>query len=528
MSSLGRVSSTFSPIRVGNREMDPASLLLLVFGLVCVAVPLELGQLTFAFVGAVAYALVQSIRSSTKEKVKQTKGVAQRGKLQGESDMDRQDRRALREGGHPGGQGTWAYDRARPDRPDKRERDRKKEPKVDYRQPSAQPVMAPTFVADAFDAQVNELLRQIAPSPQGEQVMKELAAAAREILQKMIPEAEVVAFASADIMRGTAFGVAVPEVDIICNATPSVLAKCLQSRTARPIPHAAQLDARKLHKSALRACTDELVAGGVFKFRRSAFKGLEPKVTLLASGFGAGGTSIPIDFSVNTLTPLYNAALLTECGQIDIRARDLILLVRRWAKDRGVSHAAKGHLSPYAWTLLAIYFLQVSKIEGDPILPMLKAFKLSSGLLPGQQAANPSPGSSTAPPAARNASDASLASLFKGFVHFYAKTMDWRREAVSVHAGKRQAPSQKLPLHIVELSNGSTEVAPSIEDPFKPAFNLSALMTAVSVVRFKEELARADALCSSNASLSEILEPWVPPERGSTTNEGDGESPPES
>jgi hypothetical protein len=357
--------------------------------------------------------------------------------------------------------------------------------------------------------------------------MKELAAAAREILQKMIPEAEVVAFASADIMRGTAFGVAVPEVDIICNAAPSVLAKCLETRTARPIPHAANLDARRLHKSALRACTDELVAGGVFKFRRSAFKGLEPKVTLLATGFGIGGGSIPVDFSVNTLTPLYNAALLTECGQIDIRARDLILLVRRWAKDRGVSHAAKGHLSPYAWSLLAIYFLQVQNTEGDPILPMLTAFKLPSGLLPAQKATSQSRNAcNNAPSGERTMPDTSLGNLFTNFIHFFSRTIDWRSEAVSVRAGKRQDPPQNLPLHFVELGNGSTEVAPSIEDPFEPATNLSMLMTDVSLVRFREELARAHALCSRHSSLSEILEPWVPPERGSTTNVVSGGEPP--
>merc|ERR1719238_2116201 len=153
---------------------------------------------------------------------------------------------------------------------------------------------------------------------------------------------------------------------------------------------------------------------------------------------------------------------------------------------------------------------------------MLKAFKLTSGLLPGQQATNlKSQDSSTT--AAAAAPNAALASLFTGFVHFYAKTIDWRREAVSVHAGKRQAPAQKLPLHIVELSNGSTQVAPSIEDPFNPAFNLSTLMTAASLVRFREELARADTLCSKNASLSEILEPWVPPERGNTANDGGGD-----
>jgi hypothetical protein len=37
------------------------------------------------------------------------------------------------------------------------------------------------------------------------------------------------------------------------------------------------------------------------------------------------------------VTRLYNAALLTECGQRDPCSSDLIFLVRRLAKDRAVS-----------------------------------------------------------------------------------------------------------------------------------------------------------------------------------------------
>jgi hypothetical protein len=129
-----------------------------------------------------------------------------------------------------------------------------------------------------------------------------------------------VAFASADITRGTAFSVAVPEVDIILNATPDVLADRLQSRSLRRIPNAMKLDAWKLQKSGLRACTDKLVSSGVFKFRRcSAFKGMEPKVTLLAAALSE--KAIPVDLFVNTVAPLYNAALLTECGQRDPSTR---------------------------------------------------------------------------------------------------------------------------------------------------------------------------------------------------------------
>ena len=59
---------------------------------------------------------------------------------------------------------------------------------------------------------------------------------------------------------------------------------------------------------------------------------------------------------VNAAIPMYSAAVLAECGQMDARARSLELLVRRWAKDRSVCHASEGHLSPYQWSLLVIYF----------------------------------------------------------------------------------------------------------------------------------------------------------------------------
>merc|ERR1719188_1998698 len=103
-----------------------------------------------------------------------------------------------------------------------------------------------------------------------------------------------------------------------------MIADCLQNRMAYPLPRAAKLDAHKLQKSALRACTDDLVVSGGFKFRRSAFKGIEPKVTLIApASMGIHIAAIPLSFSVNTVTPFYAAALLTECGHMDSRAREL-------------------------------------------------------------------------------------------------------------------------------------------------------------------------------------------------------------
>mmetsp|Transcript_44477 Transcript_44477/g.123056 ORF Transcript_44477/g.123056 Transcript_44477/m.123056 type:complete len:529 (-) Transcript_44477:123-1709(-) len=502
------------PVVKGKRnEMDVTGMVILALALLCVAAPLQLGQLTFGLVGALCYAAVQAMRKSTRART-----VPKSSRKLG---LD-----------EPGGDTSVGKipARARPTRPKAKPSDREAKilerevGKPEYRQQSSQPVAAPSFVSNDFDAQVQELLDQAAPTPQGDALVQEIVCMVRKVLHSFIPDAEIMGFACGDILRGTAFAVAIPEVDVILSAAPDAIAQSLMGRASRPLPHAAKLNFWRLQKSMLRACTDELTAAPGFKFRRSAFKGQEPKVTLMAELLGK---AIPIDFSVNTVAPLHNAALLTECGHIDTRAKELVLLVRRWAKYRGVSHAAKGHLAPYAWSLLVVYFLQVWEVQGDPLLPELKAFKQSSSLLRQQQRQQhkaeqlqeqqqrqeerPEPRQRRA---GSKEQDVSVGTLFKEFFRFYSKSFQWRSEAISVRAGKRLPPSTTLPLHIVTLSSGATDVAPSIEDPFEPKRNLSECMTGVSFQRFHEEIDRGVALSSEDStSLSEFLEPWVPPER---------------
>jgi len=319
-------------------------------------------------------------------------------------------------------------------------------------------------------------------------------------LKSIIPEVEVVGFASGSLGRNKAFGVAVPEVDIVANVNPVALMRRLGSKSGN---HTIANDEHKLRKMAIRACTDRLVAVGGFKFRRSAFRGDEPKVTLLApASFGLTADAIPIDFSVNAAVPMYNAALLTECGQLEPRAKALILLVKRWAKDRGICHAAKGHLSPYTWGLLTIFFLQVVDEDG-PFLPRLSSFKLASGLMNHH--------SNDAASWSRSSSSISVGDLFKKFMYFYSSDFNWRAEAVSIRAAKREKPGLKLPIHVVlHGDNTTSEVGPSIEDPFNEAKNLGDVMNAASMVRLREELTRANSLCPTS-SLAELLEPWAPP-----------------
>merc|ERR1719454_1558442 len=358
------IPSLSSLIRKPKDMGNLSNLIVVGLAVVCVVMPLDVSQLAFALVGAVAFSVVQSVSP----KQKKNSGASKRGCVMPTKPTPSRP---------PHVQG---YDKPRTACVKAQQAPTQAISRPDVRKPSAAPVKAPTFESSEWDKQVTELLQQIAPSAEDDQIVGKLACLVKQAIKPLLPEVEVVGFASGDLTRKKAFGVAVPDVDVVANADPRVLAERLGGRIGS---FNDTFDPKKLQKSAIRACTDRLVSEGGFKFRRSAFRGEEPKVTLLApASFGICSDAIPIDFSVNAVGPLHNAALLTECGQIEPRARELILLVKRWAKHRGICHAAKGHLSPYSWALLSIFFLQAGGAhENGSLLPPVAEFKMASGLM---------------------------------------------------------------------------------------------------------------------------------------------------
>eukprot|EP00438_Fugacium_kawagutii_P025246 Skav201300 [mRNA] locus=scaffold1317:139251:167953:- [translate_table: standard] len=333
------------------------------------------------------------------------------------------------------------------------------------------------------------------PTAASQRGVDRLAEAIRVMLASSLPEVEVAGFASSDLSRGRANGVAVPDVDIVIQVRPDRVASKLPSKGVSNEP-------RMLQKWALRVCADRLVSGG-FKFRRSGFRGNEPKMTLLVpSELKIFDTAVPIDISVNALTPLHSAALISECGNLNVQSKELILLIRRWAKDRGICHAPKGHLSPYMWSLLVVYYLQVAREEA--LLPPVAEFQAIKDLLPEGAAVAGKPWS------AKGLNFVSAAELLKGFMQFYV-AFEWKSEAVCVLQGTKGPMPLELPIHIIEHDDQkTTECGPNIQDPFSPKKNLGSGMTWWSFQRMKEELARATTLLDADASLSKLLEPWSP------------------
>mmetsp|Transcript_27638 Transcript_27638/g.44424 ORF Transcript_27638/g.44424 Transcript_27638/m.44424 type:complete len:512 (+) Transcript_27638:90-1625(+) len=511
MFSQAFLSSPTSYLTRLSKEADRQTVGFLVVSSICILMPLELSQLTFALVGALTYAVLQALIPKT-AKTKSKKNVER------DQSYDSKDKHYLTKS-------SLHRQRAAPGRRDTRSvvaNTQTKRPEV-Y-QPSSVPVLAPKFESVGFDSEVGELVNQLAPSDEDNAGVEKLIKYVKVVLQAVLPEVDVTGFAHGSLKRGTAFGVAVPEVDIVASATPAMLAQSMRQRQWNGRPQ--NVDARKLQKSAIRACTEQLVSAGGLKFRRSAFRGDEPRVTLLVTpSLGFFPDAIPIDFSVNSVTPFYTAALLAESGKLEWRAKALILFVKRWAKDRGICHVAKGHLSPYMWSLLVMYFLQVR--DDGPLLPPLANFAISSGLLP--QSPTTPPSDCTAADVSGDADgNLSIGELFNEFVTFYCKHFDFRNEVVCVRLGRRAPPDSQLPLHVVLDANGNQcQLVPAIEDPFNQKSNLSTLMNAMSLERLHQELRRAVELCEGGASLTALLAPWAPPEieesldRGCSTDKED-------
>lgn len=388
------------------------------------------------------------------------------------------------------------------------------------RRPSQKPVMPPTFCAVGFEAEVEELVQRMARTSGSQRAVQHIVRAVERVVLPVLPEASVVGFVNTDISCGMAFRVAVPEIDIVICASPLDIAGLTRDLRPPELRGAREVkDPSKLAKATLRMFADRLLAAGGFKFRRSAFRSDEPKVTLLAPP-EAGGTfeATPVELSLNSATPGFDAALLAECGRLDPRARALALLVRRWAKDRGACHAARGHLPPYAWTLLAIYYLQVGAEEG-PVLPPVSAFRASSalasrGAAAAGQVAAPGVGAPSAPRGPRQ----SVGRLFQDFLRFYAERFDFGSEAVAVWNGARGPPCASQVAEPAGLGDDApAAAAPVVEDPFNPARNLGLAMSDGGLEHLHKELRRATSLCSAGASLSELLTPWAPPGDGAMT-----------
>eukprot|EP00928_Gymnodinium_smaydae_P035896 TRINITY_DN25171_c0_g2_i1.p1 TRINITY_DN25171_c0_g2~~TRINITY_DN25171_c0_g2_i1.p1 ORF type:complete len:425 (+),score=58.76 TRINITY_DN25171_c0_g2_i1:120-1277(+) len=203
-------------------------------------------------------------------------------------------------------------------------------------------------------------------------------------------------------------------------------------------------------KYALRLLGQYLVNAGVAEHFTIKPRDKEPHVRLFVR---LGTTELTASTYINYVVPSQRSCLLIEMGCECFQGAKLEFLVSKWARDRGISFENKGHLGPYAWSVLVLDFLKKHALEKVP--------------------ANPS-----------------VWSLFRDFVKYYSSGSEGG-----------------APLEETIANHGS----PLIHDPFNASTNLGASMSSEGALRFFEELSRAQRLLDDpRSTLAQLLEHWTP------------------
>ena len=74
--------------------------------------------------------------------------------------------------------------------------------------------------------------------------------------------------------------------------------------------------------------------------------------------FVVPGSGTKVDVTINNELPLHNTRLVKAYAAIDPRVRELVFLVKHWAKQRSINNAYTGSLSSYAWVLMCVFVAQ--------------------------------------------------------------------------------------------------------------------------------------------------------------------------
>ncbi|CAK0889698.1 unnamed protein product, partial [Prorocentrum cordatum] len=210
-----------------------------------------------------------------------------------------------------------------------------------------------------------------------------------------------------------------------------------------PVPRAVQ-------SAALRDLSGLAQASSTWALRRLALDARVPSATLAHRSAG-----LRVDLTIGRAACVQQSRDLGR--RMPPRARRLVQVVKYWARRRRLYGRAHGRLSGFAFTLLAVFFCQVSDAFQE----------LSGGLA--------------------------------GFFAFYASDFDWAHECVSVAAGRRTAKSTPWLRRVPHLS---------IEDPFDRWTDICVPhLTEAECSRLQEEFRRAHRMMhqTSGVSLADIL-----------------------
>jgi len=330
-----------------------------------------------------------------------------------------------------------------------------------------------SFHRAEWENDAHELLKNMSPPPEVHRGMHKLMQFLEEVAVRCCGVgAEVSGTVHGNPLGNRPWASAVPDIEVTVTLNLERFVSQMEGAKDQGAPDAT--DKHRISKRVLRVLMKDLVNMHSFRFRRTYMTDENPRMILqVPSSHGFFQETLCVEITVNGQRPNQCAELLARGNQFTPLSGQLILLVQSWARERGINCSARGHLSPYAWIVLVLFYLQARRDKG------ITGKTLSS----------------------IQTHAASIGALFQGFFRFYDEDHDFHTNIVCTRTGQQA----KCDSHAIQKT-------PCIRDPFSVGSDLGSAMSADGFLRFREELSRANELCSQGAPLSELLRQRCPAE----------------
>ncbi|KAK9729094.1 hypothetical protein K7432_000537 [Basidiobolus ranarum] len=239
----------------------------------------------------------------------------------------------------------------------------------------------------------------------------------------------------------------------------------------------------------------------------------QAKVPIIKLQDRVSGLSCDIGF--NNIIGVYNALLLKTYSQINPQLRQLVTVVKHWAKSRRINEPFTGTMNSYGYVLMSIFLMQE---QGH--LPVLQQIRTDHSKPPPQEIVN---GCNTyffddlknlphhwSP----EADTQQIGELLYNFFNFYAHEMDLDHSVISIRTGELIDRADKgwrtyTRKHGRMLYNGGYWIC--IEDPFQVDNNVGRVVSKPGRYLIRQEFKRALYILNrynSDNVLKKLCEPY--------------------
>ncbi|KAF7138192.1 hypothetical protein RHSIM_Rhsim07G0023700 [Rhododendron simsii] len=213
-------------------------------------------------------------------------------------------------------------------------------------------------------------------------------------------------------------------------------------------------------------------------------------------------TGISCDICINNVLAVVNTKLLRDYAKIDVRLRQLVFIVKHWAKSRGVNETYQGTLSSYAYVLMCIHFLQQRQ---PAILPCLQGMERTYAVTVDDiECAYFDQVDELSGFGSRNRE--SIAQLVWAFFNYWAYCHDYANNVISIRTGSIISKRAKDWTRRV----GNDRHLICIEDPFETSHDLGRVVDRNSIGVLREEFERAAEIMQHDPNpCVTLFEPYV-------------------